>query len=362
MVGVTKYLRQYFKPSPSAVQVLKATYTRNGATLPAAVYKPARMKGRAPAWVVLHGLTATGLDHPGLQRFASALAASGHVVFIPEIHEWTQLLVAPALTTQTIRAAMRALGERSDVAADRVGVFGFSFGATQGIIAAADDDVVKHARTLVAWGGYSDLDRLVHFGLTGEHEIDGVQHHIDPDPYGRWMFGGNYLTSIPGYEHMQPVANALMELAREAGRSGIYAGDPSHGALVRKLAHPLNSEERSIYELFAPIEKHDMVAAGAMAKALATTIAAKDPLMDPRAHFARVRVPILLTHGRDDRLVPYTETVRMQRLLPAQMVSGCTITSLFAHSGGTQPNLHAIGLAREAARFIAVLNRILTAL
>ncbi|HEX6558787.1 MAG TPA: hypothetical protein VF021_04975, partial [Longimicrobiales bacterium] len=76
----------------------------------------------------------------------------------------------------------------------------------------------------------------------------------------------------------------------------------------------------------------------------------------------RVRVPVVLAHGRDDRLVPYTETLRARRRLPADILERCTITSLFAHSGGTEPGLGPIGMTREAVRFIRVLHQILTTL
>lgn len=359
---ITRYLRQYFRPAATSVEMLDASYERAGQQLRARVYRPARLTGRAPAWIVLHGLTYHGLDHPGLQRFASALAASGHVVFIPEIREWTQLLVSPALTTPTIRAAAHALNQRSDVEPDRIGVFGFSFGATQGLVAATDPEIAKHVRALVAWGGYCELPRLVHFGLTGEHELDGVREHIDPDPYGRWMFGGNYLTRIPGYENMQPVAAALLDLAREAGRSGVYAGDPVHKPLIRSMAQHLTVEQRKVYELFAPIGEYDLERARVLAGSLAETIARVDPLMDAMPYFGRVRVPVLLAHGRDDRLVPYTETLRVRRRLPPEISKRCTITSLFAHSGGTEPDLGPLGLTREAGRFIRVLHQILTTL
>ncbi len=360
---MVRYLRQYYRPAPDAVQVLDTTCLRDGQALPALLLRPARLHGRVPAWIVLHGLTWHGVRHPALLRFASALAASGHMVFIPEISEWTRLHVTPALTIPTIRASAHTLALRSDVDADRIGIFGFSFGATQGLVAAADPDVAAHVRALVAWGGYTELPRLVHFGLTGEHELDGVRERIEPDPYGRWMFGGNYLTSIPGYEDMSAVAAALMQLARAAGRSGVFAGDPMHEPLKRRLAEPLQARERAVYELFAPTtEHHDLGAASELAAALARTIVAQDPLMDPGETFGRVQVSVQLAHGRDDRLVPYTETLRMRRRLPPHRLRHCTITSLFAHSGGTEPNLGPVGLVRESARFLAVLNRILTML
>ena len=359
---VTKYLRQYFRPAADRIVIEESQYVRDGQKLRAVVYRPAFSASRLPAWVVLHGLTYHGVDHPSLKRFASALAASGHVVIIPEITEWSRLLVTPAFTAPTIEAAVEVLKSRDDVDAARIGVFGFSFGATHAIASGHRDALVKSVRTIVAWGGYSDLRRLVHFGLTGEHEIDGFTETLSPDPYGRWMFGGNYLTKIPGYEDMQRVQDALLELAREAGKSGIYAGDPRHQQTVRKLAEPLNTHERQVYELFAPIGLHDMTAARKVGRDLAETIARVDPYMDPGDAFEQVRIPTLLTHGRDDRLVPYTETVRARRRIPKDMLRAFTITSLFSHSGGTDPGLNPFSLTREGIRFIRVLNRILTAL
>lgn len=362
MVEVVKYLRQYFKPADSAVDVAFASYERDGARHRAAVYRPANARGRLPAWVVLHGLTYRGLQHPSLVRFASSLAASGHVVFIPEIMEWTQLHVAPSLTPPTIAASADALSMRDDVDPARIGVFAFSFGAAQALIAASDEKLAQRVRAVVAWGAFSETARLTRFGFTGEHEIDGVQEQLVPDPYGRWILGANYLTSIPGYEDMTDAATALMQLARDAGKSGIFAGDPIHRKRNAELAAPLDARQRKVFELFAPTGEHDLDAARDIASRIAEIVVEKDPLMDPSRYLAGVRIPTILAHGRDDRLIPYTESIRLARGLPPAMLRGCSITSLFSHSGGTEAGLGPIGLAREGRRFAAVLNRILTTL
>lgn len=362
MVEVIKYMRQYFKPSDSAVEVAFASYEREGVRHRAAVYRPAKRRGRLPAWVVLHGLTYRGLVHPSLVRFASSLAASGHVVFIPEILEWTRLHIAPELTPPTIVASVDALSRRDDVDSERIGVFGFSFGATQALIAANDADLAQHVRALVAWGGFGDTAHLTRFGFTGEHEIDGVEERLIPDPYGRWIFGANYLTSVPGYEDAGPAAEALMQLAREAGKSGVFAGDPIHRELNAALANALDRRQREVFELFAPIGTHDLDAAREMGNRIASVVVEKDPLMDPSRFLGHVRIPTLIAHGRDDRLIPYTESIRIARRLPPEVLLESTITSLFSHSGGTEPGLGAMGTVREGRRFAAVLNRILTTL
>lgn len=360
---IVRYIRQYFKPSSTAIEVLDTTYTRDGRTLPASVYRPAKLRGRASAWIVLHGLTYHGSKHKALQKFAGAMAAGGHVVFVPEIPEWSRLLVTPALTPATINASLAALQQRADVDMTRIGVFGFSFGATQSIIAGHDETLAKQIRAVVAWGGYADLERFVYFGMTGDHELDGVRAHIDPDPYGRWIVGANYLTRVPGYEDMGAVAEALHELAREAGRSGIFAGDPFHEPTKQRFGAPLNDRERAIYDLFAPAGANfNPASAERLAKPLAATVAATDPLMDPAPYFDRIRIPVLLAHGRDDRLIPYTETLRMRRRIPPALLLGSTITSLFSHSGRTEPGLGIVGIGREAGRFLVVMNKILTLL
>ena len=362
VVRSLKYLRQYFRPSASTPQPEQASYTRNGQSLPAIVFRPANRTQPGSAWIVLHGLTYHGPRHRSLVRFANSLAAAGHLVFIPEIEEWSRLLVTPELTPGTIAGSAAALLQRSDVDAQRIGVFGFSFGATQALIAASNPSNVEHIRLIVSWGGYADITRLVHFGLTGEHELDGKLEHIEPDPYGRWIFGANYLTSIPGYSDMTRVAEGLHALARETGRSGTFAGDPIHNPLKRKIADSLNAKERRVFELFAPLGTHDMVAARALSKLLAQTIVAKDPLMDPGAYLAKVDVPVMIAHGRDDRLVPYSESLLLRRRIPAGRIADCTITSLFAHSGGKRLDLGPIGLMRETKKFLGMLGRILDAL
>jgi hypothetical protein len=104
-----------------------------------------------------------------------------------------------------------------------------------------------------------------------------------------------------------------------------------------------------------------MEAARVLAKSLAVTIVGKDRLMDPAPFLGNVRVPVMLAHGRDDRLVPYTESLLLRRRIAQDLVVDCTITTLFAHSGGTRLGLGPLGLARETSRFLRMLDRILTA-
>lgn len=362
MPSTLRYLREYLRPEPERTSATETVYVRGDETLPATVYRPRRGGRRLPGWIVLHGLTFSGREHPSLVRFARSVAAAGHLVFVPDIPEWRALRLNPAVTLTTIRAAVLALQRRDDVDHERAGLFGFSFGATQALIAAADPETQSLLTGVAAWGGYADIERLFIYGMTGVYELDGFTFRSEPDPYGSWIIAGQYLTTTPGHENDGDVAAALHGLALEAGRSRVYAGDPSFDEVKARLRAALPPDKHKLFDTIAPPTsrpRRETGLARRLALELAATALRTDPLIDPRAALANVRIPILLAHGRDDRLIPYTETIRLSRGLPRAMLRQCAITSLFAHSGGTQPGLGALGLAREGARFLGVLRGVM---
>lgn len=363
MASIVRFLVQYARSGGDAVHCEESGYVRDGERLPASVYVLAgRRREAMPGWVLLHGLTVTGRAHPSLDRFARALAASGAIVFVPEIPEWRRLEPAPARSLATIRAALEEIGRIPGVDDGRIALLGFSFGATQALMAAADPQCASRLRAVAAWGGYSDLHRLCRFGVTGDHELDGQRYRLEPDPYGRWLMLGNYLTGIPGHEGHHTLAAAFRNLALEAGRSGVFAGDPVHDALKLEFRRVLSDDERYLWDLAAPMSGQpipDPDEARAIAAQLADAALARDPLLDPRPYLPNVRVPTFLAHGRDDRVVPFTETIRAARALGPECRRSCTITALFAHSGGAAQRFGTPAHVRESVRFVALLRRLL---
>lgn len=317
----------------------------------------------APGWVVLHGITAPGRAHPALVRFARALAGSGGLVLVPEIPAWRDMLIAPEQAQETIRTSVRHLASHTDVRPGGVGLVGFSFGATQALIAAADLSLEKSLHAVIGFGGYCDLRRTFTAMLTGVHEWDGRRYQLRPDPYGRWIVAGNYLTRIPEYAGMAAAAESLRSLAGEAGRRGVFAGDPELNAVNATLRARLDPEEQRIWDLLAPFAGEDRVetaAAEDFASRLAAAGIGAEPLLDPRPFLGMVRCRVVLAHGREDRLIPFTESLRLQSMLPPESNASATITGLFAHSS-RQSGVRVAAYAREAARFARLLHRALGA-
>ena len=282
-------------------------------------------------------------------------------MLIPEVPEWRQLELAPDRTLPTVLAcleALRSMGGQGPSAP--IGLLGFSFGAPQAIAASAHPDVVGRLAGVVGFGGYCDLERTLVFQFTGRHEWEGVTHQLRPDPYGRWIVGANYLTSVPGFEGAQPVADGLRRLASSAGDLGIMSWDARFDPMKDAIRQKLDPELRRVFEIFAPSSnaEPDPDAAEAMAHALAEAGRRVDPDIEAAPRFAGTVGPVRLMHGRHDHLIPHSEAFRLRSALPPSVDADLTVTRLFGHSS-QDPLPGWVEGARETVLFLKGLSRVL---
>ena len=354
MLRAARFLRGYLGRTSVPQQEV-----RFGSTV-ATLYGGGRSKS-PPGYVVLHGITVSAREHPALVRFARAVAASGAVVLVPEVPAWRDLEIAPHAAQDAIAASARYLATRDDVLPGGVGLIGFSFGATQALVAAAAPALQPSIRAVVSFGGYCDLRRTLRSMMTGEHAWNGIRHQLDPDPYGRWIVAANYLTRIPEYRDMGAVANALRKLAAEAGRLQVFAGDPVLDRTNAALRSTLGAQEQEVWDLLARPAGQNVIGAEQaerFADQLAAAGIATEPLLDPQPLLPGIQCEVVLAHGRTDRLIPYTETLRLHANLPPRTRATVTITGLFSHTSGER-GMHFGRYAREAARFAGLVNRAL---
>ncbi|MQA92072.1 MAG: hypothetical protein GEU90_17910 [Gemmatimonas sp.] len=350
MPRVLRFLRSFVGHSVPHVDDRRVTLIVDDAEVPASYIRP---PGRCPlpGWIVLHGITVPGREHPALKRFAYALASTGAAVLIPEVPAWRRLELDPSVGDATIEAAANHLTSSDEVAGSNLNLVGFSFGATQALMSATRPKIARSVRAIVAFGGYCDLGRTVHFMTTGEHEWKGDCRRIEPDPYGRWIVVGNYLTDVPQFAHMRELQEAARELAMEAGRLGTYAADPVYDPVKSRLRSRLPREQQEIWDVFAPPYgiQAPLEESRALAVKLFEATLRRHPGLDPKAVLRGVDQKVVLIHGHDDRLIPFTETLRLRSHLPPEAAVTSYVTWLFAHSREAE-RLGALEYPRELAR------------
>jgi pimeloyl-ACP methyl ester carboxylesterase len=256
------------------------------------------------------------------------------MVMVPEIPEWRSLYLAPEKAAETVAAAVLALAQREEVATGRIGVMGNSFGVPQALRAAGDPGLREHLRAVAGFGGYCSLPRALHFVFVGEHDWNGRHYQADPDPYGRWVVTGNYLTQVPGLEEADDVAEALLDLARHAGDIQVGAWHERFDPLKRELEARIHPSRRDLFRAVAP-EAGTLPPAefsSDLAAALARAGEELSPLFRPASLVDDVSVPVRLIHGREDRMIPFTESLRLQAAFPPSADARVDLTGLLAHS------------------------------
>jgi pimeloyl-ACP methyl ester carboxylesterase len=241
-----------------------------------------------------------------------------------------------------------------------VGLIGFSFGAPQGVIASTARELQGHLSGVVGFGGYCDLERTLHFQFTGEHEWEGRSYHAEPDPYGRWVVGANFLAEVPELSDAGDVAEALRRLASEAGDLQIDARAPVLDPLKARLRHSVAADRRRLFDLFAPEtgRRPDPHGVKEIIEVLGPAVRRTAPLMDPLPHLAPLTVPVRLIHGRQDVLIPWSESARLRAALPRDADVGLRLTGLFAHSTGNRPP-SVLLQTRESLQFLGALREVL---
>ena len=139
------------------------------------------------------------------------------------------------------------------------------------------------------------------------------------------------------------------------------AWDPCLDVLKGELRSGLAPRRQALFDLFAPLAASPLTRreeGEKMAIDLAGACRRSEPLLDPASELRRMRVPIYLFHGRGDRLVPYTESLRFKQRLSGGLAASVTVTGLFAHSADHRPSSVPARL-REGLIFFRALQRML---
>lgn len=344
---------------PEDVVEEEVVIDRDGTPIPATVVRPRGMPPPLPSWVALHGITRPGRAHAQLVRFTRSVASAGMAVIVPEVPEWRELSLSPHLTVPTVAAAIQGLRDLRLTRSDQVGLVGFSFGAPHAIASAAADRIRDDVAGVCGFGGYCSIEDTIRFMMSGRHAWRGTEHRLRPDPYGRWIVGANYLTTVPGHADAEDVAHALRALARHAGDVGDPSWDPVYDPVIRRLRSDVAPRRRSLFDLFAPLSGADVPPepADELAQALAEAGRRRDPLIDPTEAFGRVEAEVHILHGRRDHLIPFTESLCLAEAL-TRADSRLTVTRLFGHS--SQERVPVGAALTEVPAFVRALSDVLT--
>ena len=279
---------------PSALKRLRAAPSRAaleaGGEVSGDLYRPA---GPPRAVLVLvPGASSEGKDHPQLIAFAESLGRVGFAVFVPELRALRRL--------QITSADVAAIGHAADAASGAVpgvplGIAAISYAVGPAVIAAMDTSGGRRADFVLGIGGYHDSRAAITYVTTGHFRASGEMawRRQTPNAYGKWVF---VLSNLDRLNEAKDRA-----LLGDAARRGLHAPD----ATVAPL-DGLSPDAAAVLEL---ISNRDPERVPALIEALPASIRAEiEALSLADRDLGRLKARLILVHGRDDSIIPATES------------------------------------------------------
>jgi len=281
-------------------KIKEFSYHGPGGPVMADLYLPQPERKRAGI-LLNHGVVDTGKDDSRLKRFAEILCRSGYVVFVPDFRGMRSFRISPSDIGEIQAAFENLIAMQEHVLPQSCGLFGFSYGAGPTISASCRPSIRHRVRFVVSFGGYYDLKNVLSFLATGQFQFQGKNYFRKPQEYGKWVFLANNLDLVQAKED-RPILREILKVKLRDERAPIDRYLPQLGAegrnILALLFHSDPSQTESlIRKLPAPIR----------ATMDALSVAPVLPLL---------KADLILAHGEDDDLIPFTETLRLARAAP----------------------------------------------
>lgn len=285
------------------------------------IYLPADASadGSRAAVVLSLGIHPLSLDHPDISRVAGGIARLGVVVAVPESSDLMESRVTDEEAGRLAEATL-VVAARPEADPDRVGIAGFSAGASVALLAAADPRIADRLAFVSAFGGYADARTLLVDVATRTQEWDGDVLAWTAEPYVRRDVTALLIGAIEPSPERDRVAALLAPI--------VESEDPPRGPDSAVLAEIEDPDVRAAYLLLTSASRIEAEAALATSSsALQRSLAA----ISPATRAGDLRTRVFLMHGESDSSIPISHARLMASALPQGRLARLTVFDLFQH-------------------------------
>jgi len=293
--------------APTRLKSVTAKPSRTTVSLPAAgrvVGGDLYLSNQKPlaGLLLLPGAAEKGKDDPRLQAFANSLARARFAVLVPDLEGFRSLQVSSGDIVGTADAFAWLLARPDLSPQGRAGIFSFSYASGPAILAALEPRIAGRVSFLMAVGGYYNLKEVLTFFTTGYYRQAGTWRHMEPNRYGEWVFVLSNVSRLS-----DPLDRQLFQQA--AKRKLADPNAPVHDLMTR-----LTPEGRRLYDF---LENRDPARALALLDRLPDQIRREIKALNLAEHdLTGLKARVILLHGYDDDIIPYTESVALTDSLP----------------------------------------------
>jgi dienelactone hydrolase len=288
------------------------------AGVPTSLYRAGRDRHR-PALVFLNGVTARGRQHPDVRRLAEALARAGFLVAVPDPTGLAQGRIDGDTLGSSI-AVIRAVADRPDVRAGRVGLVGVSIGATLALVAAEEKQLSDRVSVVASIAPFADFVNAIRLATTGHALAEGVLVPFQPVGFLGLVVARSLVAALPA-------SASRSELAGELERVPDDAPDP----LAQFRAPRPDLDDADARALVALLANRDPAHFAALYQTLPTELRAGIARLSPLQRATALRAPVELAIAASDTYLPLAEAQALVSAASGTRVQ-LTVTAALDHA------------------------------
>ena len=170
-------------------------------------------------------------------------------------------------------------------------------------MAALEPEIRDDVRFILAVGGYYDLSTTLTFATTGYyHDGQAWQYH-EPNDYAKWVFMLSNVEKLGNRTDREILSQVAKRMLKK------------QGADAAEFISQLTPEGHAVYEF---INNTDVDNTNALLAQLPSEVRSEIHALSLNSYeLAHLSARVILVHGFDDPIIPYTESVALARALPA---------------------------------------------
>ena len=274
------------------------------------IFRPAGAADRSV--LLIAGVHRDGIDEPRLVSLARELAATGVIVFTPDIDDLMQYRLTPRVT-DTIEDVAKVIVEAAEKG-QSVGLIGVSFSGGLSIVAAGRPALRDRIAYVMSFGGHGSLPRVLHYLCTGIEPagLPGSPPDVRPphDYAVAVLLHQAAELAVPAAqvaslrESIETFLNAsALNRTSRGDAARLFDAARAGGASLPEPSRTLMSQvnDRRVAELGRLIGPHlDRLG--------------QDPSLSPE-RAPPPSAPVYLLHGADDNVIPAVESVLLHEHL-----------------------------------------------
>ena len=278
-------------------------YTFEGVANAADVYRPGGSARAEAVTILVPGVVRLGKDDPRIVAFAQTLARARFLVFVPDLVNLRHLSVSSKDAAALSRVARYAAARTGVGTQGSVGMIAFSYAAGPALLAAMAEETRHSVRFVYTVGSYYSIEAVITYLTTGHFRTGSGQpwSRSAPSPYAVWVLTRSFASWLDDPADRRGL-NAIAD-ARLA--------DPD--ADISDALARLGADGRAVYEL---LDNTDPESVARLVAGLPEPVLSELRALDlSRRGLTDLKARLVVIHGRDDRLIPYTESVALAAAL-----------------------------------------------